>query len=93
LIEKLAFLKPDVMIVDNFMPRMLGTDLIKILKDSHPEIKIIFYSAYLTKESISTAIKAGAKAVIHKHSIKEELIDAINTVYAGEKYYSEFLLY
>ncbi|MFC1732410.1 hypothetical protein ACFL6I_19060, partial [candidate division KSB1 bacterium] len=68
-------------------------DLIKILGENHPEIKIIFYSAYLTKESISSAIKAGAKAVIHKHSIKEELVNAIKTVYAGEKYYSEFLLY
>ena len=93
LIEQLKTINPDILIVDNYMPYIKGTDLINILRKKYPGINIIFYSAYLNKESITLAIKAGAKAVIHKHSIKEELVEAIHAVFEGKKYFSEFMLY
>ncbi len=88
LIEKYLHFKPDVVISDISMPRMSGLEAAEILLSKDPLAKVIFLSIYNTDEYIYKSLKVGALGLIGKDILKGELIEAIKTVAAGEKYFS-----
>ncbi len=70
---------PDVMYIfsDINMPGMSGLELLRIVQDQHPEIKVSIISAYGDKENYQKAMEAGAKEFFTKpidfDSIKKEI--------------------
>ncbi|WP_456441853.1 response regulator, partial [Caldithrix abyssi] len=45
LIEKKG-LKPDLLITDVIMPNMSGKELVEILRENHPHLKVLYMSGY-----------------------------------------------
>ena len=86
-ISKNNALKPDIIIMDIMMPKFNGLEAAKIIKEQHPDSRIIFLSMEVKEDFISEAIKAGASGYIPKDSNKVILINAIRSVYRGEKYF------
>ncbi len=52
--------KADVVISDNQMPKMSGTELLLQIQDMHPDIPFILITAYGSSEQAIAAIKQGA---------------------------------
>lgn len=91
LIKELEKNLPDLIILDISMPGKSGTEITGILKETHPQIKILILSANNQEESIVDAIKSGADGFLSKDTSKEELFTAIESVCNGEGYFGEKL--
>ncbi|MDS0528425.1 response regulator transcription factor [Clostridium sp. SHJSY1] len=75
--------KPDVVLMDLFMPICNGTKATKIIKSDFPSTKVLVLSASTNKKDISDAICSGADGYILKDIGTEQLIAAIEGVYLG----------
>ena len=82
-LAKIKELLPDVMIVDINLPDISGIELIRKLKEEHPIIDVIAYSAQEDRETILSAIKAGASGYLLQDSTAMELIEAFKYLQKG----------
>lgn len=70
--------KPDIVLMDQRMPRMDGITATKYLLEMDPDAKVIFLSA---DESLrSVALKSGATNFLSKPVSMQNLIESINNV-------------
>lgn len=77
---------PEIILTDINMPQMDGIELIKTLKSSHPDIKIIVLSMLDNEKYVSQAILEGCKGYLLKNVNEEELMFALRVVARGENY-------
>ncbi|WP_394747078.1 response regulator [Spongiimicrobium salis] len=77
---------PDVLLLDINLPDSNGVDLCKRLHKRCPELAILALSNYSETGFIKSMIRNGAKGYLLKNTDKQELIKAIQTVYAGNNY-------
>lgn len=82
-IEKVAKLKPHIVIMDINMPVMDGLSATRIITDRYKSTKVLIFSLYDDDESLSNAIEAGAKGYLLKDTPSEEIILAIRSAYQG----------
>jgi DNA-binding NarL/FixJ family response regulator len=78
---------PDVIVTDIKMPRMDGLEATKLLSKELPSIGIIALSMIDEENLIIDMMEAGAKGYLLKNAHKNEIIEAIKTVYNGQIYY------
>lgn len=81
--------KADVVLLDLSMPKMSGTEITKILKEKHPNLKVLIFSSYTDEDSIFSSIQAGALGYLPKDAMRDELVLAIEQVYQGQEYLSK----
>src|ERR1700690_788515 len=74
---------PEVLLTDLDFPGMSGIELIGKVKQKYPEIDVMAHTVSESRESVFSAIKAGASAYILKGSRPVELIEALNELYEG----------
>lgn len=82
-IEKAASFRPDVVLLDLEMPGMDGVQVLEVLGRTHPDVAVIVFTAYDTDERIFEAVRAGARGYLLKGAPREQLFEAIRTVYSG----------
>ena len=87
-IEKSKALKPDIVIMDINLPVINGVVATRILHTELPAIKVLILSMHAEKHFIKEALEAGATGYLFKDCTYNQLIEAINTVYQGNKYLS-----
>lgn len=87
-IEKYNMLKPDIVIMDISMPEISGIDATKLIIADHPSAKIIALTQHDDSEYIVEFFKAGGLGYILKTANRNELIEAITTVYDGSRFIS-----
>lgn len=75
--------KPDILLVDLGLPGMSGIELIKEIKAAHPDLEIMVYTAFDARNTVFSAIKAGASGYILKGATPRELIESIHNLAAG----------
>ncbi len=78
--------RPDVILMDLRMPNLGGVDAIAQIRSDRPEARIIVLTTYDDDEDIYRALRAGAMAYLLKDTPRDELLDAIRAVYAGQKH-------
>jgi DNA-binding NarL/FixJ family response regulator len=88
LIKVVNSARPDVALVDVHMPEMNGLEALEKLHASFPDIKFIVLTMHEEREYVLKALKAGADGYLLKNIDREELENAIQTVYKGGKYFS-----
>lgn len=71
---------PDIALVDIQMKPMDGFELVEILKDEYPDLKIIILSSHYKSNVVGNMIKLGVSAFIPKNADKKLLITAIESV-------------
>ena len=76
--------KPDITLMDLRMPNMDGVDAIATIREADPNARIIVLTTYDGDEDIYRGLRAGAKAYLLKAGPRDELLDAIRAVNAGQ---------
>ncbi len=82
-------LNPDVVIMDIAMEGLNGVEATARIVQENPEIKVIALSMHSNKRFVLGMFKAGAFGYLLKDCDTEELIKAIKTVAANQKYVSQ----
>ncbi|MEO2225288.1 DNA-binding response regulator [Priestia megaterium] len=81
LVEKL---KPDVILMDLYMPVMSGLEAIKEIRRTNPEIPIVILTTYNEDQLMMKGIEAGAKGYLLKDTGVENLFKSIDSAIRGE---------
>jgi DNA-binding NarL/FixJ family response regulator len=80
---------PTLVITDLAMPGGSGLKTIDELRAACPNARVLVLAAYCTDEYIGAALSAGADGYLLKDASRAELLQAIRSVIAGQKYFSE----
>jgi DNA-binding NarL/FixJ family response regulator len=83
---------PDLVLMDIAMPSMNGLEASSIALNKYPQLKIIVLTMACAKTDYQFLLNAGVSGFILKDSGKDELLKAMESVFSGEKYYSQKLL-
>lgn len=86
LVERVAELRPDLVIADVAMPAMSGLDAMRRLKSDGFRCKFIFLTLHAEPRLASEALRAGASGYVLKQAAGEELLEAIRAVVGGLTY-------
>jgi DNA-binding NarL/FixJ family response regulator len=90
-LELLASFKkrlPQLVILDISMPRLGGIQATRLIKSSHPEIKVLILTLHNRREYVDQARRAGAEGYLLKDNVDKELLSAIDTLKQGGTYIS-----
>lgn len=80
---------PDVTLLDIRMPRIDGIETLKNIRAVFPDARVLMLSTSNIEEDFVQALDAGAAGYLVKTAQPEELIKAIRTIRAGERYLPE----
>ncbi len=83
---------PDIIIMDLKMPNINGVEATKIIRNTHPDIKIIALTSYNTKSFIANMIDVGAVSYVMKNTTPKELLTTINEVQNVGYYYNDYVM-
>ena len=87
-LRKAKELVPDVLLTDIDMPHMTGLAVAEALHKELPQIKVLMLSMHNNAEFVLCCTKSGAMGYILKQASPEELVRAIETVNAGQPFFS-----
>jgi two-component system nitrate/nitrite response regulator NarL len=87
-IEKLKQYAVDIVLTDINMPEMSGIELAEKIRKEFPAIKVMAMSTFKERSYISQMIQHGAVGYLLKSASKEEIEEAILSVYEGRLYLS-----
>ncbi len=91
-LKLLRICSPDVILLDCNMPLKGGLEVLKSVKSQYDTIKVIMLTVENDRKTIHTAIDIGADGYMLKDSAGTEIVNAIRTVYDGEKYIEKSLI-
>lgn len=78
--------KPDAVIMDLQLAGSSGIDATAKLCERHPGARILIFSSFARDEDVNRALKAGALGYLQKAAPREELLKAVRTVAAGNRW-------
>jgi DNA-binding NarL/FixJ family response regulator len=76
---------PDITLMDLQMPEVSGIDAISAIRGEFPDARIIVLTTHAGDFQISRALKAGARGYLLKGMLRQELLEAIRAVHAGQR--------
>jgi len=81
-------LGPDIVLMDISMPEMDGLAVTEALRKVASQAKVLILSMQSNRDAVLRIIRAGARGYVLKDAPADELVRAIETVHAGEAYFS-----
>ena len=88
-LTKAQELQPDLVLLDIDLPDMNGIELARRLQIVAPITKIIFMTAESSPEIVNAALSSGAAGYMLKSQIVGELLPALKSVFAGNRFISQ----
>jgi DNA-binding NarL/FixJ family response regulator len=88
LIAAAATLKPDIVILDIYMPHLNGLDAGEQIKHKMPSVKLVYLTMSMAADVAAETFRRGASAYVLKQSAGEELLLAVRKVAQGASYLS-----
>lgn len=82
-LERVAQTNPDVVLLDLEMPEMDGVAVLRRLRETQPDARVIIFTAFDTDERILAAVQAGAQGYVLKGAPRDEVFNAVRVVHAG----------
>lgn len=82
-LASLGQLSPDVMLVDLGLPDLSGVEFIRRVRDSMPDVEILAHTVFDDKDTVFSAIRAGASGYILKGTRLGSLVEALLEVREG----------
>lgn len=79
---------PHICLVDIQMQPMDGFELVEILRETYPELKIIILSSHYKSSVLGYMVKLGVSAFLPKNSDKKTFIEAITQVRKNGVYFT-----
>ena len=80
--------KPDVALMDIWMPRLSGIDATRRIGKRDLPTKVIVLSMHASREYVEETLRAGAAGYIVKSAASQDLLEAIDAVRSGVSYLS-----
>jgi DNA-binding NarL/FixJ family response regulator len=80
---------PHVVLLDIIMPGMNGIEAARWIKEMDDAIRIILVTMEISEEYVSAGIKSGVDGYLPKDTSKGTLLEAIRSVYTGERYFND----
>ena len=87
-IEKIKENNPDIVITDINMPEVSGIELTVKVRKEFPAVRVVAMSTFKERSYISQMIQNGASGYLVKSASREEIEEAILSVYEGKLYMS-----
>ncbi len=87
-LEKLEEIRPDLVLLDLYLPDGTGMDVIGVRNECFPEVKILVITNSEREDDLISAVDAGAESYVLKETSTKQLIHAVRTVLDGYKYLS-----
>jgi DNA-binding NarL/FixJ family response regulator len=81
----------ELLILDINMPDRGGLDILRHVRASHPDVRVLVLSGFPERQYALNVLKAGASGYLSKDSSPEELLKAVVRVMAGRHYVSSNL--
>ena len=81
-------LRPDVVLLDIDLPKMSGLSVAELLHKELPKVKVLILSMYERPEYLPRIFRSGARGYLLKDSPPEDVIKAVEAVFAGESCFS-----
>lgn len=75
--------RPDITLMDLRLGDMNGIDVIRAIRDAHPDARFIVLTTYLGDVQALRALKAGAMGYLLKATLRRDLLNTIRAVHAG----------
>jgi CheY-like chemotaxis protein/anti-sigma regulatory factor (Ser/Thr protein kinase) len=79
-LEKLADVRPSVVVTDLVMPGMSGLELVARIVEQHPQIPVILMTGKGSEEIAVKALKAGAASYVPKGVLHQYLVNTVQDV-------------
>lgn len=83
-----ATARPDVVLLDLTMPGAGGLEVLRHLRTTLPDIRVLILSVHDDPEYVLESVRAGAHGYLRKDSSPAEIRQAIRAVHAGDAYFS-----
>ena len=77
---------PDVVLLDGRLPGLSGSETLGELRREFPKVRVLMLSVDDGEEDVFRAIQGGAAGYLPKATQLQELLRAIRTIHAGERY-------
>lgn len=87
-VEEVARLKPQIVLLDVTMPGLNGLDAARMILEQAPHTKIVFLTMHANRVIVKEAFRAGASAFVVKNCAANDLVTAVQTVLNGGTYVS-----
>lgn len=81
-------LKPDIIVLDVFLPGLNGVDILRRLKRDIPGVNVLGFSAFPNSSIVKQMVEAGADGLVRKSESLAILDQALDQVSAGQTYFS-----
>jgi DNA-binding NarL/FixJ family response regulator len=91
LLELLKKKDPDLVILDISMPNLRGLEAAREIKGLYPQVKVLFLTMHKGKKFLKQGLEAGVDGFLVKQDADTELLQAIQSIRRGEKFYSPLL--
>lgn len=82
-VDRLAALRPDVILMDIRMPDMDGLAATRLIKEEAPSVSVIVVTSFESKDYLRDAIAAGAAGYLLKGMSRSLLLESIRIVRDG----------
>ena len=79
--------QPDLLLLDLMLPGMNGVEVLRRLQPKLPRMRVLFFSATSRTPLIVEALELGASGFVGKPRSWQTVLEAINLVAAGGKYF------
>lgn len=83
LLDGLTSKIPDVLLLDIMMPGLSGKELVPIIRERYPSVKIVVLSSLDAPAAVSSMMRRGCKGYLLKDTDPANLATAIENAYAG----------
>lgn len=87
-----AATKPDVILLDHFLPDRAGVDAISDLRSSSPDVAVVMLTSSTDEAVLAAAFAQGAAGHLMKTEAAAQVLDAIRTAARGESFVSRSTL-
>jgi DNA-binding NarL/FixJ family response regulator len=87
--DLLGKVQPDVILMDITLGEANGIEITKILRQKYPDLFVLVISMHAESNYILKMLEIGAAGYILKDSGKNEMLNAVRAVAAGDSYFSQ----
>lgn len=89
LLYKLESLEVDIVLLDIQMPVIDGIAAAEAMRERFPSVRVIVVSMYGERTFVERMFRVGVSGYLLKNTTVEELVQAIEKVHAGKRYFTQ----